>query len=286
MSVVRVLIVAALVSLTQTSCVMPAAFPKTISAEIPTADTKSIHEGKTSKEDIRIKFGDPDWRSVDDSRWIYEMRQYFPWGWVMCVAYAGQGGCGEIGERPLKIEYLDLRFDPSGTVDKWSTVSARSGDCIDDVACIETNPDKMNAIGSFELGYGPGLDSPELHAAVGAVAYDSPLIISKPANWFEDSYGFDDALSVTANDVAGILAVTEYDLVFFVWSGSHYLPIKTISREELQDVVVESKGKSRCLILVTATEDNTFEVVGYSRRFVDVAGTESVAEILMEPSRW
>ena len=80
---------------------MPTAFPTTISEEVPKAEIQSIHEGETSKEDLRTRFGEPDWRSADDSRWIYEMRQYFAWGWHMCLAYGGQGGCSEVGERPL-----------------------------------------------------------------------------------------------------------------------------------------------------------------------------------------
>ena len=114
---------------------MPTALPKTIATDIPKAEIQSIHKGETSKEDLRIKFGEPDWSSADDSRWMYEMRQYFPWGWHMCVAYGGQGGCSEVGDRPLKVEYLDIRFDASETVIGWSTPSVKPGECIDDVAC-------------------------------------------------------------------------------------------------------------------------------------------------------
>ena len=43
--------------------------------------------------------------------------------------------------------------------------------------------------------------------------------------------------------VEGVLAVTEFDVIFFVWSGVDYLPSRTIRRKEIQDVVVEARGK-------------------------------------------
>jgi len=283
MSILRALVVAAFITFTQTSCFMPTALPKTIAADIPKAETKSIHEGETSKGDIRHQFGDPDWSSVDDARWIFEMRQYFPWGWHMCIAYGGQGGCAEVGERPIKIEYLDLRFDASGIVEEWSTPAVESGECIDDVVCIDTEQDEVGSTVSYHLRNGPGADSLEFHAAIRAEAYDGSLITARFADWFEGSYGFDDARPIALDDPAGVLAVTKYDVIFFVWSGEDYLLTKTISRKNLQDVVVEAKGKSRRLILVTVSEYNTFEIVADSRWFVDVDGTESIAEVLRKP---
>ena len=281
MSLVRFSLVVAFVSVSQTSCFMPTALPTAISEEVPKAETQSIREGETSKEDLRAMFGEPDWNSADGSRWIYEMRQYFAWGWELCLAYAGQGGCGEVGERPIKIEYLDIRFVASGAVSNWSTHSVRLGECIDDVACLGAKNQAVNATKPYQP-FGPGVDSPEFLAAVGAAAGSDVLAISKPAYWYEDSIGYDDILRSAAEHVEGVLAVTEFDVVFFVWSGVDYVPSNTIRREEIQDVVVEVMGKSRCLILVTEAEHHTFEITGNSRKFVDVDSTESIAEILAQ----
>lgn len=260
---------------------MPTAPPTTISEEIPKTEIRSIHEGETSKEDLRTRFGEPDWSSDDGSRWIYEMRQYFTWGWHMCLAYGGQGGCSEVGERPLKIEYLDIRFDASETVRNWSTPSTKLGECIDEFACLGAENHAVDSTAPYHP-IGPGVDSPEFLAAVGAAAGNDFLAISKPANWYEDSSGFDDILGVAENYAEGVLAVTEFDVFFFVWSGVDYLPSKTIRRKEIQDVVVEVMGRSRCLVLVTEAGHHTLEITGDRRQFVDVDSTESIAEILSQ----
>ena len=131
---------------------------------------------------------------------------------------------------------------------------------------------------------GPGVDSPAFRAALDATSENAPLVISKLANWHGNSYGFDDINDIGINDAAGVLAITEEDVIFFVWGEVEYVPIKTIPRGELGDVVVAAKGKSRRLILVTAEEHNTFEIIQEGRWFLHIEGTEAMAEILRQPS--
>lgn len=131
---------------------------------------------------------------------------------------------------------------------------------------------------------GPGVDSPEFHAALEVTAEESLLVIAKPANWHGNSYGFDDIDDIRINDAAGVLAITEKDVIFFVWGEVEYMPIKTIPRGDLGDVVVAAKGKSRRLILVSGEDHNTFEIIQGGRWLLDVEGTEAMAEILIQPS--
>ena len=126
---------------------------------------------------------------------------------------------------------------------------------------------------------GPGVESPAFRTALDDIGKDDPPVIAKLANWHGNSYGYDD---IQINDAAGVLAITEEDVIFFAWGAEKYVPVKTITRSELGEVVVAAKGASRRLILVTGEEHNTFEIIKEGRWFVDVEGTELVATILRQ----
>lgn len=129
---------------------------------------------------------------------------------------------------------------------------------------------------------GPGVDSPEFYSALDTAVGKDHKAVANLANWHGNSYGFDNINDAGQDNhgAAGIFAVTDEEAIFFVWGSAIYVPVANISRSDLKEVIVESMGKNRRLVLITWEGPNTFEFVKPGRWAVDVEGTESVRELL------
>ena len=93
---------------------------------------------------------------------------------------------------------------------------------------------------------------------------------------------------VTGQEATGVLAVTQENVIFFNWRFDQlnyifeYVPEKTISREDLIEVVAKAQGRSRLLVLVTEDDLNTFELVRDGGLLVDVESTDKIAAVLAD----
>lgn len=128
--------------------------------------------------------------------------------------------------------------------------------------------------------FGPGQDSEELSAALHAVVEPGTEAISALASWYPETHGYENMDVPALDHTAGVLVVTETDVIFFGWNYMEYVPEKTIPRLDLTAVVTEALGKSRRLVLVSENDLNTFELVREDRAFADTEGTEAVAAVL------
>lgn len=135
--------------------------------------------------------------------------------------------------------------------------------------------------------FGPGPDSTEFHSELNAAVEPGREAISILATWYPNSHGYNIA-DVTGQEATGVLAVTQEDVIFFNWRFDQrdyffkYVPEKSISREDLIEVVAKAQGRSRLLVLVTEDDLNTFELVRDGGLFVDVESTDKIAAVLAE----
>jgi len=130
--------------------------------------------------------------------------------------------------------------------------------------------------------YGPGPDSAEFASALDAVVEQESEAVSSLATLYQDVHGFDNIRDLTDHGAAGVLVVTQDDVIFLAWDYFEYAPTESISRQDLTAVVVEAMGKNRRLVLVTENDVNTFELVRDDRLYVDVEGTEAIAALLSQ----
>ena len=130
--------------------------------------------------------------------------------------------------------------------------------------------------------YGPGQDSDQFRGALQSLVEPDGEALSSLASWYPEKYGFENLGEETVLDAAGVLVITEDDVIFLMWNGADYVTGRTISREHLKAVVAEVLGKSRRLVLVTESNLDTFELVSDDRRYVDAEGTEAIAALLAD----
>ena len=97
-----------------------------------------------------------------------------------------------------------------------------------------TIPDGFMRCVSISLG--DGICASHMGAKEAVVKLENDRLV-RGLFWFRRYSGF------CKNHVEGVLAITEFDVIFFVWSGVDYLPSRTIRSKEIQDVVVEARGK-------------------------------------------
>jgi hypothetical protein len=128
--------------------------------------------------------------------------------------------------------------------------------------------------------FGPGQDSEEFSDALHAVVEPGTEAISVLASWYPETYGYENMGVPALDHPAGVLVVTETDVIFFGWNDMEYAPKKTIPRLDLTVVVTEALGKSRRLVLGSENDLNTFELVREDRMYVDSEGTEVIAALL------
>jgi hypothetical protein len=141
-------------------------------------------------------------------------------------------------------------------------------------------------IGCASLSYmhGPGPDSTEFHSGLNAAVGPDREAVSILAAWYPNTHGYDNILEVSDKETLGVLALTQEDVIFFNWRLDlyEYVPEKTISREDLIDVVVKAKGRSRLLVLVTEDDVNTFVLARDGGWFVDTESTDAIAAALAD----
>ncbi len=135
--------------------------------------------------------------------------------------------------------------------------------------------------------FGPGPDSAEFLGELDAAVAPNREAISILATWYPKSHGYNIA-DVTGQEATGVLAVTQENVIFFNWRFDQlnyifeYVPEKTISREDLIEVVAKAQGRSRLLVLVTEDDLNTFELVRDGGLLVDVESTDKIAAVLAD----
>ena len=132
----------------------------------------------------------------------------------------------------------------------------------------------------FAVSFGPGQDSEEFSEALHAAVEPGTEAISALASWYPETYGYEITDVPALDNPAGVLVVTETDVIFFRWNDMEYALEKTIPRLDLTVVVTEALGKSRRLVLVSENDVNTFELVREHRWYVVAEGTEVIAELL------
>ena len=130
--------------------------------------------------------------------------------------------------------------------------------------------------------FGPGPDSDEFHSALNVAVEPGREAISILATWYPNTHGYDNIGEVTGQEATGVLVVTQEDVIFFNWRGFEYVPEKTISREDLKEVVAKVEGRSRLLVLIAEGDLNTFELVRDGGWSVDVESTDAIAAVLAD----
>lgn len=135
-------------------CILFAANSSCVIIPVPAAPWKdviieeetlaSIEVGKDNRDSLIRLLGTPLLRSPDNSRWAYITRIYETSNVYLCVGVgAGYGDfdCDRLGEK--QTEFLDVRFEPDGTLRRLETKTPDASGCTDSGICLGVWPRKF-----------------------------------------------------------------------------------------------------------------------------------------------
>jgi len=228
-------------------CILLAANSSCVAIPAPAAPWKnviieeetlaSIEEGGDNRDSLVRLLGTPQLRSPDDSRWVYRTQIYETSNAQLCVAVAnGEFGCGRLGEK--QHEFLDVRFEPDGTVRSLETKTTDESGCTNSGICIDQWPRELALYAEPQSDDSLGQATQDLCTVYAYLSSDNP------APDFDMLFG--DSFAVQLGTDQQVLWVRPEDFINAVvkpgarrfWAINQY---ELVSQNELMELLAEKR---------------------------------------------